>query len=41
MGERSTRNIRVSGPGAFVVLKALAFKTRGLAKDAYDLFNVE
>jgi hypothetical protein len=29
MGERATRSIRVCGPGAFVVLKALAFDHRG------------
>jgi hypothetical protein len=40
MGEHSTRDLGVCGPGAFVVLKALAFGTRGLAKDAYDLFYV-
>ena len=26
------------GPGAFIVLKALAFKGRGENKDAYDLY---
>jgi hypothetical protein len=40
MGEYATRDIGVCGPGAFVVLKALAFGTRGLPKDAYDLFYV-
>ncbi len=30
--------MRVCGPGAFVVLKALAFHIRGENKDAYDLF---
>ena len=28
------------GPGAYVVLKALAFRGRGEPKDAYDLFYV-
>lgn len=32
------RKIRVCGPGAFVVLKAIAFENRGENKDAYDLF---
>ena len=32
------RKIRVCGPGAFVVLKAIAFANRGENKDAYDLF---
>jgi hypothetical protein len=31
---------RVCGPGAFVVLKALAFRNRGENKDAYDLVYV-
>lgn len=35
--ERATRTIRVCGPGAFVLLKALAFNNRGENKDAYDL----
>ena len=37
-GERATRAIPVCGPGAFTVLKALAFGNRGENKDAYDLF---
>ena len=37
-GETASREIWVCGPGAFVVLKALAFKGRGERKDAYDLF---
>lgn len=37
-GERASRDIRVCGAGAFVVLKALAFRIRGENKDAYDLF---
>jgi len=32
------RKIRVCGPCAFVVLKAIAFANRGENKDAYDLF---
>ena len=38
--ETATRSIRVCGPGAFVVLKALAFESRGENKDAYDLYYV-
>lgn len=37
-GERATRRVNVCGPGAFVVLKALAFRERGENKDAYDLY---
>ncbi len=37
-GEKAKRNVYVCGPGAFVVLKALAFRKRGENKDAYDLF---
>jgi hypothetical protein len=37
-GETATRDIRVCGAGAFVVLKSLAFHIRGENKDAYDLF---
>ena len=40
MGERATREIWICGPGAYVVLKALAFSLRGENKDAYDLFYV-
>ena len=36
-GEKATRKIRVCGAGAYVVLKALAFRIRGENKDAYDL----
>ena len=36
--ERASRDVWVCGPGAFVVLKALAFESRGENKDAYDLF---
>ena len=39
-GEQVTRAIPVCGPGAFTVLKALAFGNRGENKDAYDLFYV-
>jgi len=39
-GERATRTVSVCGPGAFVVLKALAFSARGENKDAYDLYYV-
>ncbi len=38
MGEVAVREVWVAGPGAYVVLKALAFKNRGENKDAYDLF---
>ncbi len=38
MGEQATRKVWVCGPGAYVVLKALAFDMRGENKDAYDLF---
>lgn len=34
------RKMRVCGPGAFVVLKAIAFHNRGENKDAYDLFYI-
>lgn len=37
-GEKATREVWVCGPGAFVVLKALAFFGRGENKDAYDLY---
>ncbi|MFC1852121.1 nucleotidyl transferase AbiEii/AbiGii toxin family protein [candidate division CSSED10-310 bacterium] len=39
-GEKTKRNIWVCGPGAFVILKALAFRKRGENKDAYDLYYV-
>ncbi len=38
MGERAKRNIQVCGPGAYVVLKSIAFRLRGENKDAYDLY---
>lgn len=34
------REVRIAGPGAFVVLKAIAFRRRGFPKDAYDLYYV-
>jgi hypothetical protein len=37
-GENTIREVWVCGPGAFVVLKALAFQGRGENKDAYDLY---
>jgi hypothetical protein len=40
LGERASRTIWVCGPGAYVVLKALAFDLRGENKDACDLFYV-
>lgn len=36
--ETAQRDIRVCGAGAFMILKALAFRIRGENKDAYDLF---
>ena len=39
-GAWATLKIPVCGPGAFTVLKALAFGSRGQNKDAYDLFYV-
>lgn len=39
-GEKATREIWVSDAGAYVVLKALAFDSRGENKDAYDLHYV-
>ena len=39
-GEQATRAVSVCGPGAYVVLKALAFRLRGENKDAYDLYYV-
>ncbi|MFO7654128.1 MAG: hypothetical protein R6X25_09935 [Candidatus Krumholzibacteriia bacterium] len=40
MGEDAARDVWVCGPGAYIVLKALAFGSRGENKDAYDLFYV-
>jgi hypothetical protein len=39
-GEAARRSIPVCGPGAFTVLKSLAFADRGEPKDAYDLVYV-
>lgn len=38
LGGKARREMWVCGPGAFVVLKALAFGTRGENKDSYDLY---
>ncbi|MFH1113520.1 MAG: hypothetical protein V1792_06330 [Pseudomonadota bacterium] len=38
LGEQATRDVWVCGPGAYVVLKSLAFRNRGENKDAYDLY---
>jgi hypothetical protein len=40
LGEKARREVWVAGAGAFVVLKALAFESRGENKDAYDLFYI-
>lgn len=40
LGADATRNVNVCGPGAYVILKALAFHDRGKFKDAYDLYYV-
>jgi hypothetical protein len=40
LGEAAERDVWVAGPGAFVILKALAFRGRGENKDVYDLFYV-
>ncbi len=40
MGEAASQDVFVCGPGAYVILKALAFDGRGANKDAYDLFYV-
>jgi hypothetical protein len=39
-GEKARRDAWACGAGAYVVLKALAFDSRGENKDAYDLFYV-
>ena len=39
-GAPASRSIPVCGPGAFTVLKALAFGNRTEGRDAYDLFYV-
>ncbi len=38
--ENARRDVWTCRPGAFVVLKSLAFRSRGENKDAYDLFYV-
>ena len=38
LGGKASREIWVCGPGAFVVLKALAFGIRAKNKDSYDLY---
>ncbi len=40
MGEQAKRDVWVSGPGAYVVLKSIAFRLRGENKDAYDLYYI-
>ncbi len=40
LGEKASRQLWICGAGAFVVLKALAFDSRGENKDAYDLYYV-
>lgn len=40
LGGFAERDVAVCGPGAFVVLKALAFGSRGQEKDAHDLAYV-
>lgn len=40
LGADAVRNVNVCGPGAYVILKALAFDDRGKFKDAYDLYYV-
>jgi len=40
LGEDATREVWVCGAGAYIILKALAFRDRGENKDAYDLFYV-
>jgi hypothetical protein len=40
LDETATRNVQVCGVGAFIILKALAFASRGENKDAYDLYYV-
>ncbi len=39
-GEKAKRDVWVCGAGAYVVLKALAFDSRGENRDAYDLFYI-
>ena len=39
-GEKARRDVWVCGAGDYVVLKALAFDSRGENRDAYDLFYI-
>lgn len=39
-GEKAVREVRVCGPGAYIVLKAYSFSRRGENKDAYDFYYV-
>jgi hypothetical protein len=39
-GEKASREVWACGAGAYVVLKALAFDSRGENKDGYDLYYV-
>jgi hypothetical protein len=39
-GERASRDVRVCGPGAFIILKARAIRGRRKDKDAFDLYYV-
>lgn len=39
-GEPAAADVRVCGPGAFTVIKSLAFDQRGVEKDAYDMYYV-
>jgi hypothetical protein len=39
-GEQARRDVNVCGAGAFVLMKALAFRNRGENKDAYDIAYV-
>lgn len=40
VGEKESRAMRVCGPGAFIVLKALACENRRKSKDAYDIVYI-
>lgn len=37
-GETAERRVWVCGPGAYIILKSIAFRLRGENKDAYDLY---
>ncbi len=39
-GDSAEAHVWVCGPGAFTVIKSLAFDQRGIDKDAYDLYYV-